>query len=44
MIAQVAQRVAHFGPKAVHPLGIGIGNLHFGQQMRAAAQIKPKVH
>ena len=43
LVAQVAQRIAHLGPERVHPGLVDIRDLHFGQKMRAAAQIEAKV-
>mmetsp|Transcript_22933 Transcript_22933/g.38564 ORF Transcript_22933/g.38564 Transcript_22933/m.38564 type:complete len:781 (+) Transcript_22933:3585-5927(+) len=39
-----AQRIANFRPGRLHPAGINIRHLHFGQQMGPAPQVQTKVH
>ena len=43
LIAHILQGVAHFGPQAVHALLVHIRQLHLGQKMRAAAQVKTQI-
>ena len=42
-IARITERVTHFGPERVHPRLVDIGDLNFGQKMRAAAQIETQI-
>ena len=42
-VAFKAQGIAHFRPKTIDPVLVDIRHLHFGQKMRAAAQIKAQV-